>query len=217
MGAAVREAAEASIWEVLQPWADRTIEIYAKVEADGLAKTIEARTARLNQAHEAEAERTALAQWEAEEARRRLATVGSLLSELDDMWLAPSQTRGVEEGHAGAPPTVVSVDALLLSAQGCPANPPRSIDAGLLPRLRITLIKEQLRDAERVEREALAQDSSDSPLRVQLLRQAALAAGRALVSHAVRARPDPQSSVVASDANSALAGSKRSFSELHQG
>lgn len=174
VGAAVRAAAEASIPEILVPWTDRTIEIAAKSEAESLATIVAERTARICREQEAAAERAANAQWEAEEARRRLVTVGSLVNELTAAW-------GPGAAAAGATAAAtVSMDALLLSARGCPVKPPRNVDAGLLPRLRVLLVEEELRNAQQ-EEEAQGGDGL-SIARARVLWDMALADGARLAA-----------------------------------
>ena len=174
VGAAVRAAAEASIPEILVIWTDRTIEIAAKSEAESLATIVKERTARICREQEAAAERAANALWEAEEARRRLVTVGSLVNELTAAW-------GPGSAAAGAAATV-SMDAMLLSAQGCPVKPPRNVDAGLLPRLRVLLVEEELRNAQQ-EEEAQGGDGP-SIAWARVLWDAALADGTHLAAGA---------------------------------
>ena len=140
-GAEICAAADACIWEVVVPWADSTLDIMARCEAEGLAKAIAVRNAERNQKREAEAEAAALAKWNAEEAKRRQNTVSSLLAELEMVWPGTSTVvRDAPPGPAAAP----SADALLLSAQGCPMRPPRSLDSSLNPHSRLALIEEQL-------------------------------------------------------------------------
>lgn len=185
-GATIRAAADDCIWEVVVPWSDRTLEIYAKCESDGLSKAIADRTAKRAREQEAEAEERARAASDAEEARRRLLTVSGLVAELDSMSTLGEPALACAAIPHTEPGSGVSIEALLLSAQGCPEKPPRSIDPSLLPRLRIALLSDQLADALQ-DIQVTRESKASAGARLRYLRRSAVSDGRALTSLPVMA------------------------------